>query len=108
MKARLETARVQSRIKEVRRKLYSVDDQRRHILTELKTTFTQLDFSWLERVMKNSEQKENKKVKERQIKKYKALIDEKRKREAMLNERLKDQEKMRKEKIKNEVKKVMM
>jgi hypothetical protein len=53
--------------------------------------------------MKNSEQKENKKVKERQIKKYKALIDEKRKREAMLNERLKDQEKMRKEKIKNEV-----
>ena len=103
MKARLETARVQSRIKEVRRKLYSVDHQRRDILTELKTTFTQLDFSWLEQVMKNSEQKENKKVKERQIKKYKALIDEKRKREAMLNERLKDQEKMRKEKIKNEV-----
>jgi hypothetical protein len=70
MKARLETARVQSRIKEVRRKLYSVDHQRRDILTELKTTFTQLDFSWLEQVMKNSEQKENKKVKERQIKKY--------------------------------------
>ena len=44
MKTRLETTRVRSRIKDIRRKRYFVNLERREILTELKETFEDDDF----------------------------------------------------------------
>ena len=69
MKTRLETTRVRSRIKDIRRKLYFVNLERREILTESKETFVYDDFEWLKQVIEIIEKKEHEVVKKRQIKK---------------------------------------
>ena len=56
-------------------------------------------FNWLEEVVNNSERKEDRKIKEKQRKKYESLLDEKRKIEEKSIEELIDQERMKKEKI---------
>ena len=61
------------------------------------------DFKWLEKVVNDSGRKEHSKVKERQIRKYQSLLDEKIKIEVKRKDLLMEQERMKKEKIKKEV-----
>ncbi len=103
MKTRLETTRVRSRIKDIRRKLYFVDRQKRQILTELKEVFIENDFQWLEQVIRITEEKETQIVKKRHVKKYNTLIKEKEDRNNECRQQFEDQERMKREKIKNEV-----
>ena len=44
---------------------------------DLKETFTQDDFHWVEQVIRVSENRENESVKKRQVRKFDALIKEK-------------------------------
>ncbi|CAB4032068.1 Hypothetical predicted protein, partial [Paramuricea clavata] len=97
MKKRLKTTRVQTRIKDIRRKLYYVNQQKRDILMDLKETFTQDDFHWVEQVIRVSENRENESVKKRQVRKFDALIKEKEDLENKNRQLLEDQERMNEE-----------
>ena len=103
MKSRLESVRLIARIKDVRRKLYSTDRQKGDITTGLREKLEGNDFKWLEEVVNDSGRKEHSKVKERQIRKYQSLLDDKRKIEVKRRDLLMEQERMKKEKIKKEV-----
>jgi hypothetical protein len=103
MKRRLETIRVQTRIKDVRRKLYYNEIQQRNISTELKNTFARNDFQWLEQVVRISSENENEIVRKRQIKKFNMLIKEKENNENGRKRKLEEQERMKREKIQKEI-----
>ena len=103
MKRRLETIRVQTRIKDVRRKLYYNEIQQRNISTELKNTFARNDFQWLEQVVRISSENENEIVRKRQIKKFNMLIKEKENNENGKKRKLEEQERMKREKIQKEI-----
>ena len=103
MKRRLETIRVQTRIKDVRRKLYYNEIQQRNISTELKNTFARNDFQWLEQVVRISSENENEIVRKRQIKKFNMLIKEKENNENERKRKLEEQERIKREKIQKEI-----
>ena len=104
MKRRLETIRVQTRIKDVRRKLYYNEIQQRNISTELKNTFARNDFQWLEQVVRISSENENEIVRKRQIIKFNMLINkEKENNENERKRKLEEQERIKREKIQKEI-----
>jgi hypothetical protein len=51
----------------------------REIYTELKEKITDQDYAWLEKVIMKSKKIENKRMKEKHIRKYESLVEEKRK-----------------------------
>jgi len=73
------------------------------ILKELKNTFVECDFQWLQQVIRISEEKECKTVKTRQIKKFNTLINEKESVENKKKQQLAEQERVKKVKIQKEV-----
>ena len=79
MKYRLENIRLKARMKDIRQRLYLSERQKEDIMTELRENLEESDFKWLEKVVDDSGQKDSIKVKERQIRKYKGLLDEKKK-----------------------------
>jgi hypothetical protein len=103
MKTRLETIRVQTRIKGIGRKLYYTEVQRGDMLTELRNTFIGHDFHWLEQAIRILDEKEYEMVKKRQIKKFTKLIKEKENIENKRKQKSEEQDKLRKEKIRKEV-----
>ena len=103
MKFRLEVTRVRSRIKDIRRKIFFTQQEIRRICTELDEKLTNVEYKWLEEVIKRSENKEDRTIKKRQIRKHESLIEEKRKMEEKQNETLKDQQRMKETKIGVEV-----
>jgi hypothetical protein len=79
IKSRLEITRLRSRIKTARRKMFFTQQQMREIYTELKEKITDQDYAWLEKVIMKSKKIENKRMKEKHIRKYESLVEEKRK-----------------------------
>lgn len=100
IKSRLEITRLRSRIKTARRKMFFTQQQMREIYTELKEKITDQDYAWLEKVIMKSKKIENKRMKEKHIRKYESLVEEKRKIKEKQKETLEDQQKMKETKIK--------
>ena len=104
MKEKLERTRIINKLKENRTKLAKTIQEIERIKHKLKEVFHTEDYQWLEEVIGISFEKEKKKVKERQQKKFKTLMIE---RDSIKNENKREQEKDQKEmerkKIKTEV-----
>ena len=103
LKSKLESARVQSRIMDVRRKIYQGKHQVDGVAVTLKETLGSTDFQWLEKVVSTSRLKEDGIIKERQKRKYEILQKEKNQTEQRLKKERDDYQKMKRDKIKVEV-----
>ena len=103
LKSKLESARVRSRIMDVRRKIYQGKHQIDGVSTTLRETLGNTDFQWLKKVIDTSRLKEDEMVKRRQKRKFEILQEEKDKTEERYKKERDECQKMKKDKIKVEV-----
>ena len=100
---KIEQRRLSKQTQVFKKKLAISQQKMSEIQGKLKDTLRNEEHNWLEQIIEISRERENRKVKERQLRKFNSLIEEKqRETEADKNHR-EDTEKMKREKIKNEV-----
>ena len=100
---KMEQSRLSKNTQLFKKELAFVQQKTAEIKNKLKNTFEDKDYEWLEIIIEKSKQMEHKKVQERQIRKYSALIEEKQNEKESDRKGREDTENMRKEKLKNEV-----